>query len=145
MKKTSALIAAALVSACSGSPAASESSAPPERGATPVLAVTGTIANENQLDAYPFAVPSGGARVHFRTFDSSGTACDPVNKAVDTTVEVLDATGTSVWYEDDSTSVPSAFPYCEDFSIPLEAGAYTAVVGGWQPVPFDYTLKIELL
>jgi hypothetical protein len=141
MKKTSALIAAALVSACSGS----KSSAPPDRGATPLLSVAGTIANENQLDSYPFAVPSGGARVHFRTFDASGTACDPVNKAVDTTVEVMDATSTSVWYEDDSTSVQSALPYCEDFSIPLEAGAYTVLVGGWQPVPFDYTLKVELL
>ena len=141
MKKTSALIAAALASACSGS----KSSAPPARGATPVLSVAGKITSETQLDSYPFAVPSGGARVHFRTFDSSGTACDPVNKAVDTTVEVLDGTGTSVWYEDDSTSVPTALPYCEDFSIPLEGGAYTVLVGGWQPVPFDYTLKIELL
>ena len=59
--------------------------------------------------------------------------------------EVLDGTGTSVWYEDDSTSVPTALPYCEDFSIPLEGGAYTVLVGGWQPVPFDYTLKVELL
>ncbi len=141
MRKMPALMAAAvLVSACGGS-----KSSPPDRAATPVLAVAGTIANDRQLDPYAFAVPAGGATVHFQTFDGGGTACDPVNQGVDTTVEVLDATGTSVWYEDDSVSVPSARPYCEDFTLALEGGAYTVVVGGWQPCPFDYTLKVELL
>jgi len=88
-------------------------------------------------------VPAGGATVHFQTFDEGGTACDPLGRG-DTIVEVFDASRTLLWYEDDS-SVPSALPWCEDFSVPLAAGTHFAVVGGWGPFPFNYTLRIEIL
>ena len=146
MKKTLALIAAALLSACGGG----SSSSPPDPFAnatpiTPGTPVVGTISSDTEYDAYAFTVPAGGATVHFQTFDEGGTACDPVNGRVDTTVEVFDASRTSLWYEDDSLSVPSAQPWCEDFSVPLAAGTHFAVVGGWGPFPFNYTLRIEIL
>jgi hypothetical protein len=160
MKKTFALFAAAVVSACSGSsrdsttspaaPIAPNPGEPNETLATatpltPGTPVVATISSGTDLDSYKFTVPSGGATVHFQTFDQGGTACDPAHAGVDPVVEVLDASGTSLWYEDDSPSVPTAQPYCEDFTVHLDAGTNYVVVSGWEPFPFVYTLKVDVL
>ncbi len=102
--------------------------------------VKGTISAASDVDWYAFTVPAGGANVRFQTFDAGGTACDPQHGGVDPFIEVYDAAGTFVDGADDN----GLQPWCEDLTVALAAGTNYVMVGGWIPVPFDYTLKVTI-
>jgi hypothetical protein len=52
---------------------------------------------------------------------------------------VYDGAGTKVAESDDSGLI-----WCEDFDVTLSEGTNYVEVGGWQPIPFVYTLKVSL-
>lgn len=102
---------------------------------------TGTIAAESDFDFFELTVPAGGASIRFQTFDSGGTACDPVNGLVDPYIAVYDAAGGLLGGDDDS----GAPLLCEDLTVALPAGTAFVMVGGLDPTPFAYTLKVTKL
>jgi hypothetical protein len=77
--------------------------------------------------------------VHVQTFDQGGVNCDPTNESVDTKIVVYDGAGTKVAESDDSGLI-----WCEDFDVALGEGTNYVEVGGWQPIPFVYTLKVSI-
>jgi hypothetical protein len=150
MKKILALVAAALVSACSGSKSDSGggNTNPGEPNGTIAQAtqmtlgtpIVGTVSTESDLDVYKFTVPTSGATVRIQTFDQGGVNCDPTNESVDTKVVVYDTAGNKVTESDDSGLI-----WCEDFNVTLGAGTNYVEVSGWPPIPFVYTLKVNVL
>lgn len=151
MTKTRALACSALLAACSGG--GSDGPPPPPNPGepnetfaqatqisigTPVVA---TISAQFEPDYYKFTVPPGGANVRFQTFDSGGTACDPVNGRVDPFIDVFDGAQISRGSDDDG-GLP---PWCEDLTVALPAGTNYVLVSGWNPTPFVYTLKLTAL
>jgi hypothetical protein len=147
MKKILAVVAAALVSACSGSDKASDGNSnggePNDTigqatSMTPGAPIVGTI-TESDLDVYKLTVPTGGATVNIQTFDQGGVDCDPTDEAVDPKIVVYDAAGNKVAESDDSGRI-----WCEDFDVTLAAGTNYVEVSGWPPIPFVYTLKVSV-
>jgi hypothetical protein len=144
-----ALAAAALVAGCSGSGGTRD----PAGGsadendtiaqATQLLAgtpVAGTISTSADVDVYALSVPAGGATVRIQTFDQGGVACDPASQSVDTFVAVYDAAGNRITDSDDTGPVR-----CEDFAVALAEGRSYVEVSGSPPVPFGYTLVVNVV
>jgi hypothetical protein len=140
---------ASLLVACGGSsaPAVPDHFAESEPNGTLALAnaislhsvVTGSITADTDLDFFKFTVPAGGASVRFRTFDSTGKACDPVAQGVDPYLAVYDSAGTLLAGADDTLTPPT---FCEDLTVALPAGTAYVMVGGYAPFPFNYTLQV---
>lgn len=149
MRKILALVAAALVSACSGSSndGAGGNANPGEPNDTIAQAtqmalgtpIVGAISTPSDLDVHKLTVPTGGATVRIQTFDQGGVDCDPIDESVDTKVVVYDAAGSEVARSDDSGLI-----WCEDFEVALAAGTNYVEVSGWPPIPFTYTLKVGI-
>ncbi|HET8541372.1 MAG TPA: hypothetical protein VFL83_15960 [Anaeromyxobacter sp.] len=153
MRKTLALAAAAATAACTGGSTAGPTYPDPgEPNDTPALAtplalgtpVVATIAGQDDRDHFRLDVPAGGATVRVRTFDQTGASCDPVHRAVDTYLEVLDA-GESPLLSCPFGSHPtpcddSGLDRCEDVTVSLPEGAAYVRVSGYRPVPFVYVL-----
>jgi major membrane immunogen (membrane-anchored lipoprotein) len=148
MKKILAMVAASLVAACGSSskdsgpntnPGEPNNTIAQATQITPGTATLGTISADADVDVHKFTVPAGGATVHVQTFDQGGVNCDPANETVDTKIVVYDGAGTKVTESDDSGLV-----WCEDFDVTLSEGTNYVEVGGWQPIPFVYTLKVSL-
>ncbi|HEU4384923.1 MAG TPA: hypothetical protein VFR85_15685 [Anaeromyxobacteraceae bacterium] len=147
MKRTLALVAAVVASACGGSGKDGGNATPGEPNdtiaqATPMTLGTpmvGSISTQADVDVHKLTIPPGGATVRIQTFDQGGVDCDSTNEAVDTKIVVYDATGATVAESDDSGLV-----WCEDFNVPLAAGTSYVAVSGWPPVPFGYTLKVAV-
>jgi hypothetical protein len=150
MKKIFAILLAAGLAACSGGGDDDGATVTPSNGEpndtmaqatllTLDTPVSGTISARSDVDFYKFTVPAGGATVRFQTFDSGGTQCDPNFGNVDPFLEVYDPTQVFVDGDDDSFA-----PFCEDFSVALPAGLNYVMVGGWEPVPFNYVLKVTI-
>lgn len=144
-----ALTLAALLAACGGGGDGTPRTAEVEPNgttaqATPVAleaTITGTITAASDSDFFSFTVPAGGATVRFQTFDAGGTACDPAGQAVDPFIAVYGAAGTSdLLGGDDDGGAP---PLCEDLTLTLPAGTAYVMVGGLEPFPFAYTLRLS--
>lgn len=151
MRKNPALVAALLAAACSGSGGGNTDpggSGWPDRNdtiaqATPMTAgtpVVGTVSTVSDLDVYALDVPAGGATVNIRTFDQGGVDCDPVNQSVDTYVVVYDSAGAKIAESDDSGPIR-----CENFDVALGGGTSYVEVSGSPPVPFVYTLAVNVV
>jgi Bacterial pre-peptidase C-terminal domain len=149
MKKILAMVAAALVSACGGSskdggapntnPGEPNNTIAQATQVTPGTPILGTISTDADVDVHKFTVPAGGATVHIQTFDQGGVDCDTTNESVDTKIVVYDGAGTKVAESDDSGLI-----WCEDLDVTLGAGTNYVEVGGWQPIPFVYMLKVSI-
>ncbi len=155
MKKTLALIAAVVMSACSSggdddgtpnypNPGEPNDSIGTATQMTPGIPVVATISTEADYDFYKFTVPSGGATVNFQTFDSGGTSCDLGGNSVDPVVAVYAATDLTY---PEAQSDDSGINWCEDFNVTLPAGTNYVVVRAYPgvPLPMIYTLKVNIL
>ncbi len=160
VKRTVALLAAGCALACGGGGSTGGTRTYPNPGepndtiagatssrsavalGTPIVA---TASGETDFDFYAFTVPPGGATVRFQTFDESGAACDPVDRLVDTFVELYDAGGVRLASSDDSWVLPNGTrTQCEDFTFALPEGTSWVAVTGYPPYPFVYTLVVSL-
>ncbi len=159
MKRTLAVVAAALLVAACGSGSDSAPSYPnpgepndtiqtatPMTPGTPVVATMGSAVD---YDFYSFTVPQGGAYVRFQTFDESGVTCGTAGTYnIDTYVDVFDANGTPVGSADDTAVIGGSATYCEDYTPtnPLPAGTNYVAVSTYPGLPvFVYTLKVTIL
>lgn len=134
MKKALLLIVGLAAAACGGS----DSDPSPFASATPLTLGElggGSIGSYSDFDYYEITVATG--TINVQTFDADGVGCD---FDVDPTVEVFNGAKTSVGYSDDS-----GINYCEDFNVAVTAGTYFLEVGGWEPFPFTYTVRVTQL
>ncbi len=150
MRRISALLCCALLAACGGGgddpPPAPNPGEPNDTFETATLITIGTpvvatIARADELDYYKFTVAAPGTTVRFQTFDAGGTQCDPVNAGVDPVIQVFGLAQN--WLGADDDTFP---PWCEDLTLTLAAaGTHYVLVGGYEPTPFVYTLKLTAL
>jgi hypothetical protein len=141
--KTLLVLAMATVLAACGSDSSSNnglSDSPNGSFATATPLALGTMAGDvvssySDFDYFVITVATG--TINIQTFDAGGTGC---NTAVDTTIDVY--TGGQVFV---SASDDSGLNYCEDFNVSVTAGTYYIMVGGWEPFPFEYRLRVTQL
>jgi hypothetical protein len=145
MKKILALACTALLAACSGGDDAPSDAYEPNDSAAEATPFTvggsrvATISTGTDYDYYEVTLPAA-ATLRIQTFDAGGTSCDLQNDSVDPYVEVLNASETTIDWDDDS-----GINLCEDFTTYLTAGTYYVVVAGFPSYPFRYTLRITEL